>query len=212
METFIDLAVTFWESNNKGLLKSEIWTETDEHDNEYFMEAEAINLLNRKFLLIQQSPCAADEKHFLIQKGRELSLEHELRKKAERALNRKNRELKELNATKDKFFSIIAHDLRNPIGAFRSVAELFSNHYTKMSPKEIREIIRMIDDQSNQLFRLLENLLQWSRSQMGLIEYKSDYYDLKDLTDMVVTVFRHYAEEKSIILYNGVQRGNYNKM
>lgn len=206
IENFLELADKYWNMNNRGMLKSDIWVETDEEGAELFLEAQAICIQNRKFLLIHQSAGAAEDKHFLIQKGRELSLEHELRIKAEKELKIKNRELRESNTTKDKFFSIIAHDLRNPIGGFRSVAELFSNHYEKMSSEEIKDIIRLIDEQSNKLFRLLENLLQWSRSQMGLIEYSPGLYDFKDLVDMVVTVFRVHAQEKDIILYNGMER------
>ena len=204
VEIFLMTAEVFWENNNRGLMKSDIWSEEDENRNEIFMEATAISMGVRKFLLIQKSSSSANEKRMLIQRARELSLEHELRKKAEAALEKKNKELQELNATKDKFFSIIAHDLRNPIGAFRNITEVFSLHLNKMSEDEINELIVMLSDQSNNLIRLLDNLLQWSRAQMGSIKYRPDIHNINEIISNIIEIQNVQAIEKNIKIENKI--------
>lgn len=204
IEVFLMTAEVFWENNNRGLLKSEIWAEEDDSGNDIYMEASAISMGFRNFLLIQRSSSSAIEKKNLIQRARELSLEHELRKKAEAALNKKNEELQELNATKDKFFSIIAHDLRNPIGAFRNITEVFSLHLNKMSPAEIQELVVMLSEQSNNLIRLLDNLLQWSRAQMGVIKFRPDLYNIAEIIGNIIELNRPHAREKEIELINNI--------
>lgn len=170
IEIFLNTAYDFWENNNTGTITSDLWEMDNRLGRSIFLEATALSLQSRKFLLIQHSSSFADEKRTLIQRARELSLEQELRIKAEKALSEKNRKLNELNATKDKFFSIIAHDLRNPLSGFRNLVETFSHYYDEMSEEMVKELIKKLDDQSLSIIRLLENLLQWSRTQMGNIQ------------------------------------------
>ena len=86
--------------------------------------------------------------------------------------------LNELNATKDKFFSIIAHDLRNPLGNFKEIVNLLTGSYYELDETEKKEFLDLIKDSANNLFSLLENLLEWSRSQRGIIKYTPSEFDL----------------------------------
>ena len=82
----------------------------------------------------------------------------------------KDNELKliELNATKDKFFSIIAHDLRSPFNSFLGFSELLEKELPTMSRDQIQQIAVRMRHSANNLNRLLENLLEWSKLQRGL--------------------------------------------
>jgi signal transduction histidine kinase len=87
--------------------------------------------------------------------------------RANEALARTERELRKANASKDKFFSIIAHDLRNPIGGLLTLSELLAKKFDAMEPQKVREFCRLIYDGTRQGSELLESLLQWARSQTG---------------------------------------------
>lgn len=93
------------------------------------------------------------------------------RKKAEEEISRKNEELENLNATKDKFFSIIAHDLRSPFNSLLGLTELLSTDLSSLTMKQIQSIVDTIYKSSHNMYRLLENLLQWSQIQSGTIPF-----------------------------------------
>lgn len=84
-------------------------------------------------------------------------------------LEKQNTSLHELNATKDLFFSIIAHDLKNPLGAFKQSTEVLFKEFDYMDSDEIKSYLEDLYNSSEQVFELLENLLTWSRSQRGKI-------------------------------------------
>jgi signal transduction histidine kinase len=130
--------------------------------------------------------------------------EVENRKKAESALKESEKKLIELNATKDKFFSIIAHDLKNPIGAFMNVSELLANMYETFSKEEILEILHEINSYAKRLFSLLENLLIWSKSQTGKIEIDPDLEKLDLVVSNCISILDLSAENKKIKLINDV--------
>jgi len=82
-------------------------------------------------------------------------------------LNEANTELKELDATKNKFFSIIAHDLKNPFNALLGLTEMMMNQFSNFNPDEVRNMASAMHETSRQTYTLLENLLEWSRLQTG---------------------------------------------
>jgi len=198
IENFLLDAKPFWKNNTRGKLKSDLWTETDESNKEVHLEATAIKIKNRDFLLIEYGHSSTDEKFNLIQRARELKLEHELRIKAEETLNKQNIKLNELNATKDKFFSIIAHDLRNPLSAFRNILELLTNYYDELSKDKIRDTIKMLDENSSHLYKLLDNLLQWSRSQTGGIQLYAELQSIDAVIRMNISMMKISADKKGI--------------
>ena len=111
------------------------------------------------------------------------------RKKFEKELENKNIQLKKTIAEKDRFFSIIAHDLRSPFNYFLGFTEILTDEINRMSPDRIREITLNMRKSAVNLYSLLENLLEWSRMQRGIIEFSPVLVNLdekvKDCVEMV---------------------------
>lgn len=115
-------------------------------------------------------------------------------------IKEKNKALEELNATKDKFFSIISHDLKGPLNSLTSFSNLLINHTSHLSKEEIQMLAKDLNKSVKGLFSLLENLLEWSRSQRGNLELKPEVLDLYDLIDQSKHLLSKTAENKNIRL------------
>ncbi len=87
-------------------------------------------------------------------------------RKSEETLLKSEKELLETNAEKDKFFSIIAHDLKNPFHSILNFSDLLIKHYSTYDKEEVLTFIKMISESSRQAFNLLDNLLHWSRARI----------------------------------------------
>jgi signal transduction histidine kinase len=124
------------------------------------------------------------------------------RVKTHLALRRAQHNLQEANATKDKFFSIIAHDLRSPFTALLGMTELLNEHVDSYSREEMKTSIQKLRESSSQVFALLENLLTWSRLQRGLIECSPEELSLYPLVRQIGFLFRSGAEQKHIQMQN----------
>jgi signal transduction histidine kinase len=109
-----------------------------------------------------------------------------------------NDELEDLNATKDKFFSIIGHDIKGPLNSLTSFSGLLMNHTSSLSTEEIQMLAQDLDKSLKNLFSLLENLLQWSRSQTGNIEFTAEEFDLTEMLNENKKLLERQAENKSI--------------
>jgi signal transduction histidine kinase/uncharacterized protein HemY len=143
---------------------------------------------------------------------------YKLRKKHARTLEEKNQQLRqanerlrdseytqrELNATKDKFFSIIAHDLKNPFQALFGISEALYRNIDDLNKEEIKEYSKAIYESSNNLYNLLENLLQWSRTQLGNIKLNPQSIKVKKATDEIIELLRINFEEKGITVKNNI--------
>lgn len=112
--------------------------------------------------------------------------------------------LNELNATKDKFFSIIAHDLKNPLGAFKHSTEILYKEFDYLESDEIRLYIEELFKSSNQVLELLENLLTWSRSQRGKIPYSPVEVPLNFIINNNFDLLKMNADKKKIQLVNAL--------
>jgi signal transduction histidine kinase len=112
------------------------------------------------------------------------------------------RELQKLNATKDKLFSIIGHDLKGPLNSLTSFSSLLLNHIDKISKEEIKMLSQDIDKSLKNLFTLLENLLEWSRSQTGAIDFKAEEFDLADVLSENEVLLKVQAQNKKITIAN----------
>ena len=88
-------------------------------------------------------------------------------KRAEEEIKRKNKELQLVNAEKDKFFSIIAHDLRTPFNSFLGLTQLMADQLPAMTLEQTQKIAVSLRKTATNLYGLLENLLQWSRMKGG---------------------------------------------
>ncbi len=120
-------------------------------------------------------------------------------------LQKTNRQLQELNASKDKFFSIISHDLRSPFTVMLGYSQLLDERFDLYDKEEIKKHIGKMRKSAEQLYALLENLLTWSRIQRGIIEYAPEDIDLSDVADENVDLFLARAEQKEIMLHSSVK-------
>ncbi len=114
-------------------------------------------------------------------------------------------ELQDLNDTKDRFFSIIAHDLKNPIGNLKSALEILSDDYKSFSEDELGEFLSELDESASSVFELLENLLHWSRSQRGKIELHPEASDINYIIDSNISLLKQMASQKNINLYSKIK-------
>ena len=117
---------------------------------------------------------------------------------AEQEINRKNVELQQINAMKDKFFSIIAHDLRGPLASFMSLAQIIAEDLSSLTMSEIQEIAVDMKNSATNLFRLLENLLNWVRMQKGQITFTPEIRRLYPVINESVEILKEQAKNKGI--------------
>jgi signal transduction histidine kinase/ligand-binding sensor domain-containing protein len=115
-------------------------------------------------------------------------------------LNNTNQQLILLNSTKDRFFSIIAHDLRNPFHVIRGFAEVLLNDFEKLPPEKTRRFIQLILTSSTSASNLLENLLQWSRSQTGRMSFEPVNLNLSTIVEETINLLEGDAQRKNIKL------------
>ncbi len=116
-------------------------------------------------------------------------------------------QLEELLAVKDKFLSIIAHDLRSPFSTILGLSELLTERIDDYSLEMLRDVAQTIHSSGQRAYELLENLLKWSKSQGNSIEFNPELLSLKVLVDSVMGNYRAYAKQKNIQLHNEVVRG-----
>jgi signal transduction histidine kinase len=121
-------------------------------------------------------------------------------KESREAIIKYNEELKQLNATKDKFFSIIAHDLKSPFQAFLNLNTFLVKRIDRYNKQEIAEVITEVGNTAENLFKLLENLLSWSRIQMGKTEFAPNRFPVAQLVDLTLEVLSTAATHKKINL------------
>ncbi|MCB0753530.1 MAG: PAS domain-containing sensor histidine kinase, partial [Ignavibacteriae bacterium] len=114
--------------------------------------------------------------------------------------------LKDLNASKDKFFSIISHDLRSPFTSIIGFAEVMLEDIETLTKDEIKEFTNSIYKSSKNIQNLLENLLQWSRVQTGRIEFNPINFDLNNLINDVIALYQVNAARKKINLISSVEK------
>ncbi|MGE5478853.1 MAG: response regulator [Chloroflexota bacterium] len=107
-------------------------------------------------------------------------------------------ELKAVIASKDKFFSIIAHDLRSPFSGFLGLSEMLSEEFENLKQEDITQIAESMNKAAKRLFSLLENLLEWSRAQMGKLEYNPTAIRLQEAFQRNASIARIAAKEKNI--------------
>ena len=111
-------------------------------------------------------------------------------------------QLKELNISKDKFFSIIAHDLKGPFSGFLGLTKILSQDIQSLSIEDLQDITKDLYDSANHLFRLLENLLQWSRLQRKAVQYNPEKLNIYDLVELNFNLLKQNAKLKTIALIN----------
>ena len=119
-------------------------------------------------------------------------------KMAENDLRASEIKFRELNATKDKFFSIIAHDLRSPFSSIIGFSDILVEQIRARDYDGIEKYAEIIQHSSQQAMELLVNLIEWTRSQTGRIEYNPEYFDFVNFLKETIPLFINIARQKSI--------------
>lgn len=122
-------------------------------------------------------------------------------------LHSMQQKLNETIQTKDKFFDIIAHDLKNPIYSVSSQLDDLIQNYEMLSMNELFEINLQIQKSISILSQLLNNLLDWSRSQTNRVSYNPDFIDVSYLAENVYELYKETARLKNINLINEIHLG-----
>ena len=104
------------------------------------------------------------------------------------------------NATKDKFFSIIAHDLRSPFNGFLGLTEIMTEELGNLTLSDIQNLAYSMKKSATNLFHLLENLLQWSRMQQGTMPFEPNLLSLHNVLDECIPILLESAKNKNISL------------
>ena len=120
------------------------------------------------------------------------------RKRNLELLQSSEKELREINTKKDKFFSIIAHDLRSPFSGLVGLIGLLKSNIQELDSSKVDEYLELIDQSAQNTFKLLENLLAWAKSQTGKLEFNPKRNKLIDIVNEVLSVLSVYANNKSI--------------
>ncbi len=127
------------------------------------------------------------------------------RLQAEEELKLKNDELRHINAEKDKFFSIIAHDLRGPFNGFLGFTRLMVEDLPDLTQGEILKFAVSMRNSATNLFQLLENLLEWSRSQRGLTNFEPESFLLKSMIVESMHTLMDAAHKKGVCISFEIQ-------
>jgi signal transduction histidine kinase len=115
-----------------------------------------------------------------------------------------NEKLELANREKDKFFSIIAHELRNPLYWFQNLSEVLSKKFREMPADKVQKSLSALDESAKNAFHLMDNLLQWSRSKLNRIHPKMGEHELRVLVSDTAEMYLTILEYKEIVFVDAV--------
>ena len=124
--------------------------------------------------------------------------------KSNQLLEEQKDRLERLNNTKDKFFSIISHDLRGPVNAFHGISQLIKSFLLKGKTDELIAVAEDIDKSVDGLSELLNNLLNWAVQQQGHVQNVPEKVSLNEMIDGLFNTFDNMAKSKNISLESGL--------
>lgn len=130
-------------------------------------------------------------------------------KRQQQCIQKQNAQLAQLNHDKNRFFSIIAHDLRGSLNSLRDLTQLAAENFEIYSIPRLKELIKMQFQTTDNLSKLLENLLIWARVQQGMIEYEPQQLDLENVIAWNIQLAMLKATQKQILLTSTVEKKTY---
>ncbi len=130
-------------------------------------------------------------------------------KKSREALMEKNRALEEMNTVKDKFFSIVSHDLKSPFNTFLSLVRLMEMSYDEFDEEERKDCLESISTHSEKLYKLLNNLLQWSMHQKGEMKVCPEKLFLESIVRENLSLYKESVERKKLQVKVRIEEGLY---
>ncbi|MCF8357059.1 MAG: PAS domain-containing protein [Melioribacteraceae bacterium] len=127
------------------------------------------------------------------------------KRRAERALVESEKRLRDANATKDKFFSIISHDLKNPFTSLLGFSNILITDFESLENDEVKSFLNEIENAAKFAYSLLENILVWSRSQMGKMPFNPTRLDIQPMVNDVILRNSEKLDKKKIKVENGIK-------
>lgn len=107
-------------------------------------------------------------------------------------------QLEKLNATKDKFFSIVAHDLKSPLNALKSFSKLLIDHFDNLNKDQILTMSKQLSNSVDSTIKMADNLITWAKVQMGDYQFNEETIKVKDISSNIFDVYQKVALEKGI--------------
>ena len=156
-----------------------------------------------EWMLIKGTPRYTHENMYLGFIGSCISIHDQ--KEFEAKISNLNEELVQTIATKDKFFSIISHDLRSPLSGLMGILDILNTEYESLEEKEKKEFITDAAVVSKTTFTLMENLLEWSRIQTGKINYQPEMLRIQRLVDNLAMLYDQNLKNKEIEFINNIK-------
>lgn len=128
------------------------------------------------------------------------------RRASELIIKKQNEELLTLNASKDKFFSIIAHDLKSPFNAITGFSDILLRRIEKQDFEGIDKYTKIINQSSKMALELLLNLMEWSQIQTGRMKFEPEHFEIGEKVEESIVLLVGYAEQKNISIQNNVEK------
>ena len=207
----------FTEEIGKNIAKMEVKFQTVKKENEIkiLKKENEINILKlnknriqRNFLIISSLLILllviVLYNRFLLKKKTNKQLQNAIKK-----ISESEADLKELNATKNKLFTIISHDLKGPFSSLLGFSEILAQESDKYNKEKIIQFSNIINTSAHDLFNLVENLLQWSRCQSKNMKYYPEKINLKELVTDIFSVLQFNAKNKNITLNSKIHENTY---
>ena len=165
--------------------------------------SESAGVLDGKIFEIFHSGIMFDGKKAML----EIFIDITDRKQVEEEIKLKNEELLKINAEKDKFFSIIAHDLKGPFNGFLGLTQLMAEELPRLSAAEVQKIAERMRNSAKNLYHLLENLLDWSQIQKGEFPFNPEIIQIGLVVSSSIEMIHESAKRKNIEISNHATNG-----
>ena len=137
--------------------------------------------------------------YFQLKKSKnQIDKQNKLVTKINKALNKSQDELLAANKTKDKFFALVAHDLRGPVTSMQGIGRMLSFYRKKGDEERIDQLIEQVDQSSASVNHLLDNLLKWALSQTNGLNFQRGAFETKGLVEECMTIFAEGIKAKEI--------------
>jgi signal transduction histidine kinase len=181
-------------------------SDKNQKENELLRRENAIKLLQISqekqlrdlLILISFSLLIAAVISYIFYKGKKKTNEQLTR--TNELIEQQKSELSKINSTKDRLFSIIAHDLKNPFGNLMNVTDMIMKEFDNLSQDELKELVESVNRSTKSSYRLLENLLLWSRSQKGYLKYNPELIDVEKVINENFNLYSEMAKDKNVKL------------
>ncbi len=201
LEVFFEEAADHWESGKETLFNSGIWIENFKKDEDTLLKAGATTRNGKQFLLIRKINGDVGEEQEVIQKAREQKLLYE-------KLDKTKSRLKQLLDYKERFVSIISHDLRSPVASVLGIAEMLTNDEDFLDKLDDfnREMIMSIKEEMQRLLDYNDKLYHWSNLELGNFEIVHEKINLFELVTKAYQTSKAKMDAKSIVFENSVDK------